>query len=911
MTTAPAVPADALILVDGSAFAYRAHMAMERQGLSRADGLPTGAVFAFSNELRRMVSAYRPGGFAVVFDAPGKTFRDDIFAEYKATRAPMPTELRVQWPWLKKVAGVLGAHVLETPGVEADDVLGTLARTAAAEGRTVVIISPDKDLLQLVTGRISVLRPPRMMVGDWTLADPGLVRELWGVEPPQVVDVLALMGDTSDNAPGVPGIGEVTAKKLVARFGDVEGVLLHGPAASAAKVASALRDHAELARMTRRLVEIKTDVADLPKISALDYAGPDRAAAEALFRDLGFKTLAEAFSTPREAPPHDYRIVASAEELDRLVVEWRAADLVSVDTETTSLKPLSAALVCVSVSAAEGVAWCVPLRADPALVPDPADAPFRGFAVLERLKAFLEDPRPTKCGQNAKYDALVLRRHGVRLRGLKTDTMLASYLLEPGKREHNLDALTLDRFGHQKIKTSDLIGKGSDELTMDLVPLEHLAEYACEDADYTRRLAAAYLPELDQKELRRLHDDVEIPLLFVLADMEEAGVRVDRALLRRLAAEWAGEAERLGEEIRLLADDPGLNPASPKQLGELLFERLKVHEAVGYKPKRTKTGWATGQEVLEELGDVPLVKKLLEWRSTSKLVSTYVAPLPELAGEDGRIHTSFNQAVAATGRLSSSDPNLQNIPIRTPRGRKIRKAFLPTDPDGVLISADYSQIELRLLAHFSADPDLVEAFRAGRDIHRETAARVFGKPADEIDVETRSRAKAINFGVLYGMGPMRLARETDMSLEEAKAFIERYFAAFPRIRGFLDDLKAKARLLGYATTVLGRRRPLPDLDSPNGMLRNQAENMAVNTPVQGSAADLIKLAMIAADKRLKAEKLRTRLVLQVHDELVFDAPADEADAAVRLARETMEGVIELLVPLKVDVGRGPSWFEAH
>jgi DNA polymerase-1 len=737
------------------------------------------------------------------------------------------------------------------------------------------------------------------------------VRALWGVEPAQVADVLALMGDASDNAPGVPGIGEKTAKKLVAQFGDVERVLAQGPSASSPKIAAALRDHADLARLTRRLVEIKRDVPGLPSVDALAYAGPDRAAAEAFFREFEFKGLAEAFAPPRAALARDYRTVATAEELDRLVAELAAAPLVSVDTETTSLKPLEAALVCVSLSAADGVAWCVPLRADPPVVPDAPDAPFRGAAVLARLKPFLEDPRPTKCGQNAKYDALVLRRHGVRLRGLVTDTMIASYLIDPSRREHNLDALTLDRFGHRKIRTDELIGRGKDELTMDLVPLEHLAEYACEDADFTRRLAAAFLPELDEKGLRKLHDEVELPLLDVLADMEETGVRVDRPLLRKLAAEWAAVAEKLAEEIRVLADDPGFNPGSPKQLGELLFDRMKVHEAVGYRPKRTKTGYATGQEILEELGDVPLVGKILEWRSTAKLVSTYVAPLPELAGEDGRIHTHFNQAVAATGRLSSSDPNLQNIPIRTERGRRIRKAFLPTDADGVLISADYSQIELRLLAHFSEDEALVGAFRAGRDIHRETAARVFGMKPEDVDPGVRSRAKAVNFGVLYGMGPQRLARETGLTIDEAKAFIERYFDAFPRIRGYLDGLKESARRLGYATTILGRRRPIPDLGSPNGMLRSQAENMAVNTPIQGSAADLIKVAMVRVHRRLAESGLRTKLVLQVHDELVLDAPAAEAERAERLTAECMEGVAALQVPLKVDVGRGPSWLEAH
>jgi DNA polymerase I len=904
----------AVVLVDGSAFAYRAHTAMERQGLSRKDGLPTGAIFAFSNDLKRFAETAKPKALVVVFDAPGRTFRDDIYSEYKATRPPMPEELVRQWPWIKRAAEVLGAVVLERAGVEADDVVGALARRASAEGETVVVLSPDKDLLQLVDERVVVVRPPRTASGPWTTCDVAKVEELWGVPPKRVADVLALMGDAVDNAPGVPGVGEITAKKLVAAHGDVEDVLAQGPKTASPKIAKALVEHADRARLTKRLVVIKTDIDDLPSTASLRYEGPRREEAEEFFRSMEFRTLSEAFAPPRRAAARDYRLVATEEELDRLVATLEAADMVAVDTETTSIKPLEAALVCLSFAVEDGEAWCVPLRADPPLVKDEADAPFRGAAVVERLRPFLENERRTKCGQNAKYDVLVLRRHGVRLSGLRCDTMLASYLLEPGKREHNLDALALDRFGVRKIKTEELLGKGKDALTMDLIPIDAVSEYACEDADYTRRLAVVFEKELEDNGLKKLHDDVELPLLFVLCDMEETGVRVDRDLLKKLASEWTAAAEKLAEEIRDLAGDPTFNPGSPKKLGELLFDELKVHEGTSYKPKRTKIGYATGQEELEELGSVatvPLVEKVLAWRSMSKLVSTYVAPLPSLATEAGRLHTSFNQAVAATGRLSSSDPNLQNIPIRTEEGRKIRRAFLPSDEKGALISADYSQIELRLLAHFSNDEALVGAFRDGRDIHRETAARVFDVAPDKVDAAARARAKAINFGVLYGMGPQRLARETGMTLDEAKAFIERYFAAFPKVRGFLEGLVASARERGYAETILGRRRPIPDLDSPNGMLRSQARNMAVNTPIQGSAADVIKLAMIETSRAFSKKGFRSRLVLQVHDELVVDAARGEVDDALKTTVDAMEGVASLSVPLKVDAGFGKDWLEAH
>ncbi len=902
------VPSGGLMLVDGSALAYRSHFAMTSSGLSRADGTPTGATYGFAMELHRLLERIRPTHAAVVFDSAEPTFRHALYADYKATRERMPEELVAQLDLLRQVCAAEGVPALAKPGFEADDVMGTLAVQARDAQLDCWLVTGDKDFLQLVDDRIRVYQLPR---GDQDaiVIDRAGVREKFGVAPEQVVDVLALMGDASDNAPGVPGIGEKTAIKLIQDFGNLDAVLEGGPTQSP-KVRAALQSNRELAHLTKRLVTIETHCPLDQTLDDLKFSGGNAAVAGPLYRELEFRSLAQAFAEAPRRAHAGYVQVKTADELEAVLREVEAAELVSVDTETTSLDPRQARLVGVSFSVKTGEAWYIPMNADPPVVPDKRDAPFRGYAVLERLRPFLESSRPTKCGQNAKYDMLVLRGHGVRVAGLRMDTMLAAYLVDPGAREHGLDALSLRYFGYQKIRTEELIGTGKNQITMDLVPVDAVAEYAAEDADYTRRLAELFGPELDQKQLRRLHDEVELPLLYVLADMEEVGVRVDRSLLKKMAATLLENAERLGDEIRAIAG-PGFNPNSPKQLGEFLFETLKVHEPIGYKPKKTKTGWATGQEVLEELGDVEICRKILEYRSVTKLVGTYVQPLPDLVGSDGRIHTSYNQAVAATGRLSSSNPNLQNIPIRTEAGKKIRLAFLPTADDWVLLSADYSQIELRLLAHFAQDDALISAFVAGRDIHRETAARVFGITPDAVDPATRSRAKAINFGILYGMGPQRLARETGLTVDEARQFIDRYFAAFPKVRGFLDGLKAKAREDGFVTTILGRRRTITDINSPNGMLRAQAENMAVNTPIQGSAADLIKVAMINIHRELGSRHLQARLILQVHDELVLDVPTSELPDVQELVRAGMETVWDLRVPLRVDMGTGRNWLEAH
>ncbi len=898
-----------LFLLDGSALAYRAHFAMARSSLSSAKGVPTGALFGFTGDLRRILRQVGPRYIAVVFDTPEPTFRHHLYPEYKATREKMPEELVQQLPFMRQAAELLGIRVLMMPGFEADDVMGTLARRAEAQGLPVFLVTGDKDFMQLVSEKIrlyNILKKDE----EVAIIGPPEVRERFGVGPDRVVDILALMGDASDNIPGIPGIGEKGAMKLLAGGKSLDDVLLDPGQDVSPKLKQSLIEHRDLGLLSRQLATIDTAVPIALPIEDLEYRGPRAEDAAAFFREFGFRTFAEELvaKTAPAAEETAYEIVSDAAALQAMIEHLDQAPLFSVDTETTGLDTRRVAIVGLSFSVRAGQAWYVPLRGMDA--PDWKEAGGRD-GVLDRLRPILEDPRPRKCGQNVKYDLLVLRHHGIRLRGVTTDTMVASYLVEPEQRERNLDALALRHFQKVKIKTEELIGKGKNQITMDLLPVLEVGRYAGEDADYTLRLAGKFLPELGTGDLRRLHDDVEIPLIEVLADMEDDGVRVDPVALRAMARALSGQVAALEERIHAAAGQK-FNVNSPQQLGKVLFEDLKVHEGQGYRPKKTKTGWATGQEVLEELADHPIPALILEYRSLSKLLNTYVAVLPDLVDpETGRIHTSYHQTVAITGRLSSSDPNLQNIPIRTETGKRIRKAFLPADDDHVLLSADYSQVELRILAHLSEDGSLIRAFQEGADIHRDTAARVFGVAAEAVDPVMRGRAKAINFGILYGMGPQRLSRETGFSLDEAKAFIDRYFAAFPAVRAFLEGLKAKVRALGYAETILGRRRPIPDIGSSNGMLRAAAENMAVNTPIQGSAADILKLAMVRLHRRLPEDGLATRMILTVHDELVFDVPRAEIARAEDLVRREMEGAWPLRVPLRVDLGHGRNWLEAH
>ncbi len=899
-----------LFLLDGTALAYRAFHAMARTGMADRTGRPTGAIFGFTNTLFRILRTESPDHLAVAFDPPGGTFRHALYAEYKATREKMPPELVEQMPRLREVVRALGYPVLEVPGWEADDVLATVARRASAEGARVYIVTGDKDLMQLVDGRVSIYNV--LAKGeDVEILDAKGVEEKFGVPPDRVADVLALMGDASDNVPGVPGIGAKTAVDLVRRFGSVEEILSRAGEVEKPKIREALLREAASARLSYSLVKIPCDTPIPFSFEDAAVGPPDRSVVEPLFEELGFRRfLAE---LPKPEPPAEegrrYRTVRTKADLDALLAELRAAPVFTFDTETTGTDPMIALPVGLSFSTAAKTAWYVPLNLEPTILGGPPGSD--AGPLLEALRPILEDPLRAKAGQNAKYDLLVYRVAGVRPAGLVHDTMVLSFLLDPQERTHNLDDLADRHLRLRKIPTSALIGKGKGQITMAEVPVDTVAEYACEDADATLRVLAVLEPRLAGTGVERLYREIELPLVSVLADMEERGIRVDGAALEAMGARLKTREEGLAAEIRRLADEPGLNVNSTQQLGVALFEKLRVQGT--RKAKRTKTGYRTDVETLEAFAEHEVVRNILQYRTCAKLRSTYLEPLPKLVNpRTGRLHTSFSQIGAITGRLSSSDPNLQNIPVRTEEGREIRRCFVPGEAGWKLVSADYSQIELRVLAHLAGDPGFIEAFRAGEDIHRATAARIFGLLPNAVSPEFRGRAKAINFGVIYGMGEQRLARETGITPKEAREFIDAYFRTYPRVKAFHEEQIALALERGYVETIFGRRRFIRDeLQSPDGGVAANARNNAINTPIQGSAADIVKLAMLRVHERLRDSKLDAHLLLQVHDELVLECPAASVKPLVALLKETMEGVVALQVPLLVEAGSGDSWLEAH
>jgi len=919
-----------LFLLDGMALAYRAHFALLRSPLTNAQGQATGAVFGFLGALDKILEEERPEQIAVVFDGPEDTFRHKTFPAYKATREKMPEEMVPQLGWIRAAVEGLGIPFLQTEGYEADDIIGTLARTESVAGKDVWIVSGDKDMLQLVDDHVRLYNVMKPGSSEPEIVDAAGAEEKFGVPPSQVVDVLGLMGDASDNVPGVPGVGPKTAVRLVKEHGSLEAVLAAAPEVPQPKLRQNLLEHAEQARLSRELVTIHRDV-PLGALS-LERRKPDVEALRRLYGELDFRGRLERLADLEGAPRGDtrYHLVDTPEKVRRLARALSGTKGVggfALDTETTGLDPLRAELVGMSFAWRPEEAWYVPVNLDPPMFGGRAGrrevegtlfsetaASGDVRAVLDALRAPLEDPGIPKCGQNMKYDLHVLQRHGVAVQGIEFDTMIASFCVDPGSRIHNLDGLALRRLGIKKIPTSDLIGSGRTEISMRDVPVEKVCEYACEDADVTWRLRVDLEPELKEKEVWRVFKEAEMPLLPVLVRMEAHGIRLDEARLADLARSLRGRIEEAERRIHEIAGD-AFNIRSTAALGKLLFEDLELHKKAGRgRPRKTAkgTGYATDEETLLELAEHhELPRLVLEYRSLSKLMSTYVEALPRYVNpETKRIHTSFHQTGAATGRLSSSDPNLQNIPVRTAEGRSIREAFVP-ERGWRFLSADYSQIELRLLAHLSGDQSLQEDFRAGRDIHTSTAARIFKVKPEDVDPALRSRAKAVNFGVIYGMGAQRLSRETAVTLDEAKRFIEDYFATYPGVRAYLDRTVEEGRRNGYVQTLLGRRRYLPDLASAEPALQAQARNVAVNTPVQGTAADLIKLAMIHIDRRLQEEGLRSRMLLQIHDELLFEVPEDEMAGLQRLVRHEMSTALPLDVPIVVGMGVGDTWAQAH
>jgi DNA polymerase I len=894
-----------LFLIDGSALAYRSYFAFIRNPLINSKGENTSAVFGYTRTLLDILGQEKPEYMAVAFDTPEPTFRHERFADYKATRQKMPDEMSVQLPRLKEVTEALGVTLIELAGFEADDVMGTLAKQAEREGLKTYLVTADKDLMQLVSPHVKIYSL-RRVDNQQEILDPVGVQQKFGVPPERVIDVLALMGDSSDNIPGVRGIGEKTAVKLIQDYGDLETVLAKAAEIKPKGVADKILANIDMARLSQELATIHLDVPLPYSPTALALRPRDAARLTALFQDLEFGSLVRQVAVHTEADHHGYQLIRSRVEFDRLCQTLRTLERFAIDTETTDLEPLKAELVCVSLAWLAGEAYCVPLQFPEDPQPDDGDY------VLKALKPILENPTILKCGQNIKYDMLVLSGHGIELQGVDFDTMVASYVVNPSGRQHNLDALALEYLQIKKIPITDLIGSGRAQRTMREVPIEDVARYACEDADVTWRLRDLLEAKLKETATWDLFQRVEIPLIVVLKEMEQAGVCLDVPLLRQMSQEMDRQLLTLTQDIHALAGEI-FNINSTQQLGRILFEKLEIHKAQGLKRvRKTKTGYSTDVAALEQFKDHPLVQKMLEYRQLAKLKSTYVDALPQLINpRTGRVHTSYNQTVAATGRLSSSDPNLQNIPARTELGREIRKAFIAETADRCLLSADYSQIELRILAHLSQDATLIESFRSGEDVHRRTASKIFAVPPEQVTAEQRARAKTINFGVIYGMGPTRLARENDIALGEAKRFIEAYFATYPGVHRYTVESINKAREQGYVTTLLGRRRYLPELFSDNPGIRVAAENMAINTPVQGSSADLIKLAMINIRERLQREGLSAQMLLQVHDELVFEVPVAELEGVKPLVVEEMERAIQLDVPIQVEVGAGRNWFEAH
>lgn len=881
-------------LIDGTSYIHRAYHAVS--SLSNSKGFPTNAIYVFTKMLIRLLSEKRPEYMAVVLDTKGKTFRHEIYSEYKANRPPTPDDLSVQIPKIKEIIDKLGIKRIEIEGYEADDIMATIAKRCENEGYKVVFVTGDKDFIQLMT--------PNTEIWD-TMKDElktyEKVKESLGFEPSRYVDVLALAGDSSDNIPGVPGIGEKTAIRLIKEYGSLEGIYENIRKIIKPKLRENLIKYKDSAFLSKRLATIKRDIPLDIKISELKIKEPDREGLVQIFRELEFREFLDKFIQRKEESV-DYRICNTKEELERIVSEIKEKKEVSVDTETTSQDPFKARLVGISLCFEEKKAYYLPFGHS--YIGEKKQLSFEEAKPL--LKEILEDESIKKIGHNIKYDAEVMKFHGIELKGIHFDTMVASYVINPGLRQHNLDYLSEYYLGHKMIGYKDVVGKGIKDFSY--VTIEKAAKYSCEDADYTLRLKNILEKKLKEDKNEDLFYDLEMKLIPVLIDMEIAGVKVDIEFLKELSKEFEQKIRRLEEEIY---KEVGMrfNINSSQQLGFVLFEKLKLP---GQKKTLKTKRYSTDVSVLKKLCAYSHIPKLvLKYRTLSKLKSTYLDSLIRMADpKTQRIHTSYNQTVTATGRLSSSEPNLQNIPIRDPEGRKIRRGFI-ADDGYLLLSADYSQIELRVFAHYSEDPVLIDAFIKGEDIHRRTAMEILNKKEDEITDEDRRIAKTINFGIIYGMGPKRLSEELEIDYQKAKQYIDRYFERYRGVAKYREKILEFARKNGYVTTLFGRRRYIPDINSDNQKIRSEAERIAINTPIQGTAADLIKKAMIKIHERLKKESPSTKMIIQVHDELLFEVPEEELSKVKEIIKDEMEGVYSLKVPLKVDINVGRNWDEAH
>ena len=943
-----------LFLVDAYALMFKYYYAFMGRPMRNRAGMNTSVVFGFTKFLRDIRRREHPDLLGVAFDPPGGSFRRTLYPEYKANRSATPEDILLSLPYVKRILEAMRVPVLEVEGFEADDVIGTLAHRGAAAGYDVYMVTPDKDYGQLVTDRCRIYRQKGEGI---EVVDREAIRAKYGIDDPLLVrDILALWGDASDNIPGVPGIGEKGACRLVQRWGTAENILAHA-AEIGGRQGERIAEWGERLLLAKRLTSIRLDVPVDFRPEELALREPCTDELQRLFAELDFRRVAseaagdgssdapqqtpqhqladvararsaarraaslrgqgDLFADPAAAPAapaapeddggrpcatlrtvaHDYRLVESADGLRAVVAEVARYPEFCFDTETTGFDLFNDRIVGLSLAVEPFRAWYIPFT------------PEHTAEYAEILRPLFAEERIAKIGQNVKFDIMVLRRLGIGTEGLLYDTMILHYLIDPEGR-HNMNALARKYLAYEPVAIETLIGRGARQLTMDRVPVAQVLEYAAEDADVTLRLKRALWPEVERLGLDRLYFEIEEPLIRVLADIEEAGVRIDSAALADYAVELNARMEVLERDIRTLADEPSLNLNSARQLGEVLFAKMRIAE----KPRMTRSGqFSTEEEYLRGFAHRhPIVERILEYRGVKKLLSTYVEALPQLVNPaTGRIHTSFNQAVTATGRLSSTNPNLQNIPVRDELGRRIRRAFIPSDDDHLLLSADYSQVELRLMAHLSGDEALVAAFEHGEDIHAATAARLFGTTVDAVTPDERRKAKTANFGIIYGISAFGLSQRLDIPRTEAKSIIDGYFASYPGVKAYTERVVEEARRDGYVSTIFGRRRYLNDIASRNAVARGLAERNAVNAPIQGSAADIMKLAMIRVSRAFAREGIRSRVILQVHDELVIDMRRDEQERVTALVREAMESAAELRVRLVTDCGVGRNWLEAH
>ncbi|NNG00323.1 MAG: DNA polymerase I [Desulfobacteraceae bacterium] len=896
-TTATSNDNKELYLIDGTAYIYRAFHAV--RGLANSRGMPTNAVFGFTRMLMKLMEDRQPTYVGMCFDAKGPTFRHKMYADYKANRPPMPEDLIVQLDYIKKVTRGFNIPVIELQGYEADDLIGTYARLAEAQGFSVVMVTGDKDFMQLVTPGAIIWDPMK----EKTIDISSLTKD-FGIAPHQIIDMMGLSGDTSDNIPGVPGIGPKTALQLIQTFGDMEQLYENVDTITKKKQKENLIEFKDQAILSKSLVTINTKVAVDFNPKSFVTEPPDMDALTDLFKELEFRQLQQEFKTEKKTVEKRYRAILTMADFEALAIRLENAPVISMDTETTSRNPMEARLVGLSFAIEPHEAFYIPCAHNYIGVPDQLSVD----TVLTRLKPIFLNPDIIKVGQNIKYDWIVLRRHGADLSGVGFDTMLASYLLNPSKRAHNLDQIALDFLGHKTISYADVAGKGKSSISFSQVTIKNATPYAAEDADITLMAKKVFTPELENLGLTRLLEEVEMPLVPVLLRMEMNGINVDRRKLREMSRDFEHQLTGIEDNIYTIAGER-FNIKSSQQLGYILFEKLGLPVQ---KKTRKKTGYSTDVEVLTSLAEQhELPALILRHRTLAKLKTTYADALLELIHPDtGRIHTSYNQTVAATGRLSSSDPNLQNIPIRTEEGRQIRSAFIP-ETGWKFISADYSQIELRILAHCADDPILIQSFKEGEDIHTRTASEVFQVAPESVSDELRRQAKAINFGIIYGMSAFGLSKTLGISQQMAKTYIDNYFEQYQGVKTFMKETVASARESRQTSTLMGRIRQIPDIASRNHNVRMFAERTAINTPIQGTAADLIKVAMIKMDDALLQRGLKTAMLLSVHDEILFESPPDEIDTIHRLVREVMENVWDLKVPLKVNVAMGENWAEAH